>query len=69
MAWTVEKQKKYMVLVEMSHKEGPIRATKLRSDANLDGCIHESQYFLLQDALAEAYRAGAIDAIFGKADD
>jgi hypothetical protein len=36
-------------------------AKRLRSDANLDGCIHESQYFLIQDALDEAYRLGTIE--------
>ena len=61
--WSNEAQIRYMKLVEKSHHEEGVMARKLRSDAVLDGCILESQYFLIEDALGEAYRAGAIDAL------
>lgn len=63
MSWNPDKQRLYMEIVEKSHKEERERARKLRYDANLDGHIYEGQYFLIEDALGEAYRAGAIDAL------
>jgi len=61
--WTTDKQKIYGQIVEDSHKEERMLAQKLRSDAGLDGCIYESQYFIIEDALGEAFRLGAIKAL------
>lgn len=59
--WTSATQLRYMRLVEQSRSEGSTRAKKTVSDANLQ--LTSGQHFILEDDLAEAYRAGAIDAL------
>jgi hypothetical protein len=61
--WSNKAQLRYMELVQESHKIEREMAQRLRKDAALDGCIYESQYFLIEDALGTAYRRGAIDAL------
>lgn len=60
---------RHLKAVEASYKYEKGRAKKLRSDAALDGRIMESQYFLIEDAIGEAFRAGAIHALLAKQPD
>jgi hypothetical protein len=65
MTWSVEQQKKYSERVPASHLYAPGRVDKLLKDTNLSGTISSGVHFLMEDAVAEAYRAGAMDSIFG----
>ena len=62
--WSVRAQTRYMYLVEKNNNHIQREmGRKLRSDAALDGCITSGQFFLIEDVIGEAYRAGAIDAL------
>lgn len=59
--WSNDAQKRYMTMVPKSHREGRTRATKTASDMGV--LLTSGQFFVLEDDLAEAYRAGVIDTL------
>lgn len=62
--WSVDRQKRYEKSVQESHTYSRKQTHKLSGDANLGLIVTTGQYFLIQSAIAEAYRAGAMDVIF-----
>jgi hypothetical protein len=66
MSWDHITQRRYMEIVPKSHPYARIMMTKLVSDTDLQGKLPAHAYFLIEDALAEAYRAGSIDTLAGE---